>query len=37
LTVDTEEDWLRACQLAEQTPGRWLETEEAVALCSPSA
>lgn len=36
LTVDTEEDWQRACFLAEQAPGRWLETEEAIALCSHS-
>jgi spore coat polysaccharide biosynthesis protein SpsF len=37
LTVDTEEDWLRACMLAEKAPGRWLGTEEAIALCSCSA
>ena len=37
LTVDTEEDWRRACVLAETAPGRWLGTEEAIALCSPSA
>lgn len=37
LTVDTEEDWQRACRLAELAPGRWLGTEEAIALCSHSA
>ena len=37
LTVDTEEDWKRACWLAEQAPGRWIGTEEAIALCSQFA
>lgn len=37
LTVDTDEDWRRACTLAESAGGRWLETEEAIALCSASA
>ena len=34
LTVDTEEDWRRADVLARQARGKWLETEEAIALCS---
>ena len=33
LTVDTEDDWLRACVLAEQASGRWVDTEEAISLC----
>lgn len=37
LTVDTEEDWRRADALARQARGRWLETQEAIALCSFSA
>jgi spore coat polysaccharide biosynthesis protein SpsF len=37
LTVDTEEDWRRAHTLAEKAPGRWLQTQEAIALCSASA
>ncbi|QBK04412.1 acylneuraminate cytidylyltransferase [Hylemonella gracilis] len=37
LTVDTEEDWRRADALARQARGRWLETQEAIALCSSSA
>ena len=36
LTVDTEEDWQRACSLADQASGHWLETEEAIGLCSRS-
>jgi spore coat polysaccharide biosynthesis protein SpsF len=36
LTVDTEDDWLRACELADQSPGVWLDTEKALALCSRS-
>jgi len=34
LTVDTEEDYSRACAIAEQAPERWLGTEEAISLCS---
>jgi spore coat polysaccharide biosynthesis protein SpsF len=37
LTVDTEEDWCRADFLARQARGRWLETQEAIALCLSSA
>lgn len=37
LTVDTEEDWRRADALARQARGPWLETHEAIALCSSSA
>lgn len=37
LTVDTEEDWQRACRLADATRGRDLGTEEAIRLCSFSA
>lgn len=34
LTVDTLEDWQRACRLVEANHGRSLETEEAIRLCS---
>lgn len=37
LTVDTEEDWARADRLARMASGAWLETAEAIALCSSSA
>jgi spore coat polysaccharide biosynthesis protein SpsF len=37
LTVDTEEDWRRADDLARQARGHWIETREAIALCSSSA
>ena len=37
LTVDTEEDWRRADTLARQARGKWLETQEVIALCSSSA
>lgn len=37
LTVDTEDDWRRACWLAENSHGRPLGTEEAIRLCLPSA
>lgn len=37
LTVDTEEDWRRADDLAHQAAGHWLETQEAIKLCSYSA
>jgi len=36
LTVDTYEDWLRADNLARQAQGCWLETQEAIAICSSS-
>ena len=31
LTVDTEEDYLRACRIAGRSPGRWISTLEALA------
>ena len=34
LTVDTEEDYRRACFIAEHAAGPWVGTEEAIALCS---
>lgn len=34
LTVDTEEDYRRACFIAERASGKWATTEEAIALCS---
>ena len=34
LTVDTEEDYLRACAIAGHAPDRWVGTEEAIHLCS---
>ena len=34
LTVDTEEDYRRACFIAEHAAGPWATTEEAIALCS---
>lgn len=37
LTVDTEEDYRRACRIAESVPDRWIGTEEAIQLCSHSA
>jgi len=37
LTVDTQEDYLRACGIAEYAPDRWIGTEEAIGLCSRSA
>jgi spore coat polysaccharide biosynthesis protein SpsF len=37
LTVDTEDDWQRADMLAAQAGHSWLDTEEAMALCSRSA
>lgn len=37
LTVDTEEDWRRACELADQAGDTWLNTEGAIALCMRSA
>lgn len=37
LTVDTEDDYRRACTIASHTPGRWVGTEEAIRLCSRSA
>jgi spore coat polysaccharide biosynthesis protein SpsF len=32
LTVDTEDDYLRACRIAGDAPGRWISTLEALAL-----
>jgi spore coat polysaccharide biosynthesis protein SpsF len=37
LTVDTEDDYQRACAIAGHAPGRWVETEEAIQLCLHSA
>lgn len=34
LTVDTDEDYRRACFVAEHAHGQWAGTEEAIALCS---
>lgn len=34
LTVDTEEDYRRACFIVMHGKGAWVETEEAIALCS---
>jgi len=34
LTVDTEEDYRRACYVAEHAQGEWADTEEAIALCT---
>ncbi len=34
LTVDTPEDYRRACFIAEHARGRWVGTEEAIELCS---
>lgn len=36
LTVDTEEDYRRACSIAEQDPNRWIGTQEAINLCLQS-
>ncbi len=36
LTVDTQEDYLRACSIAGNAPNRWIGTEEAIELCSHS-
>ncbi|MDH5666798.1 MAG: hypothetical protein OEY86_02155 [Nitrospira sp.] len=33
LTVDTEEDYQRACTIAGFAPERWVGTEEAIRLC----
>lgn len=33
LTVDTEEDYRRACAVAGRAPGRWVGTLEAISLC----
>lgn len=37
LTVDTEDDYQRACAIAGHAPDRWIGTEEAIQLCSRSA
>ena len=34
LTVDTEDDYQRACAIAGHAPDRWVGTEEAIHLCS---
>ncbi len=34
LTVDTEDDFHRACVIAGHAPDRWVGTEEAIQLCS---
>jgi spore coat polysaccharide biosynthesis protein SpsF len=34
LTVDTEEDYKRACVIAGYAPGRWIKTVEAIHLCT---
>lgn len=34
LTVDTEDDYQRACAIAGQAQDRWVGTEEAIHLCS---
>lgn len=36
LTVDTEEDYNRACAIAAHAPDRWIGTEEAIGLCTQS-
>jgi len=37
LTVDTEEDYLRACYIVEHAAGPYVTTEEAITLCSQYA
>lgn len=37
LTVDTEDDYQRACAIAGHAPDRWIGTEEAIQLCLRSA
>jgi spore coat polysaccharide biosynthesis protein SpsF len=37
LTVDTDDDYRRACAIAGHAPDRWIGTEEAIRLCSHSA
>jgi spore coat polysaccharide biosynthesis protein SpsF len=37
LTIDTEDDYQRVCAIAEHLSGRWIDTEEIIRLCSPSA
>ena len=37
LTVDTEDDWLKADALVRQAGGHWLTTERLIKLCSQSA
>ena len=34
LTVDTEDDYQRACSIAGHAPDRWVGTVEAIQLCS---
>lgn len=37
LTVDTEDDYLKACAIARQAQTRWVGTEEAIQFCLHSA
>ena len=37
LTVDTIEDYERACTIASRAPSRWIWTEEAIRICLHSA
>ncbi len=37
LTVDTWEDYERACVIAGRAPSRWIGTEEAIEICSHCA
>lgn len=37
LTVDSEEDYQRACTITGYAPDRWIGTEEAIQLCLHSA
>ncbi len=37
LTVDTEDDYQKACAIAGHAPDHWVGTEEAIRLCSHSA
>ncbi len=34
LTVDTEEDYRKACHIVEHTCNDYVDTEEAIRLCS---
>lgn len=37
MTVDTEDDYMQACAIAEKASGRWVGTEDAIRICSRSA
>ena len=37
LTVDNDDDYQNACHIAEQHPGRFVSTEEAIKICMHSA